>query len=117
MHLFESAIDLLSYATLELIDGRDWQRDHLLSLAGVFKTQRNDVVPVALDQFLKDHPHITTLSLHLDNDETGRGAVSGIVAGLNGKYQVLDEPPTCGKDVNDQLRMQVGMMKKEDYCR
>lgn len=117
VHLFESAIDLLSYATLEFYNGRDWQRDHLLSLAGVFKTKRKDVVPVALGQFLKDHPHTTTLRLHLDNDETGRGAVSGIVAGLNGNYQVFDEPPTCGKDVNDQLRMQFGMKKKEDYCR
>lgn len=117
VHLFESAIDLLSYATLEFIECRNWQRDHLLSLAGVFKTKRKDVVPVALEQFLKDHPHITTLRLHLDNDETGRGAVSGIAAGLNGKYQVFDEPPTYGKDVNDQLRMKVGMRKKEDYCR
>lgn len=117
VHLFESAVDLLSYATLELYDGRDWKKDHLLSLAGVFKTKRKDVVPIALEQFLKDHPHITTLRLHLDNDEVGRGAVSGIVAGLNGKYAVFDEPPACGKDVNDQLRMKVGIRKKEEYYR
>lgn len=116
VHLFESAVDLLSYTTLELTGSRDWQRDHLLSLAGVFKTKRKDVVPIALEQFLKDHPYITTLRMHLDNDEIGRGAVSGIVAGLNGKYQVFDGPPDCGKDVNDQLRMKVGIRKK-DYCR
>ena len=117
VHVFEAAIDLLSFATLELFEGRDWRRDSLLSLAGVYKTKRKDVVPIALKQFLKDHPGISTLHLHLDNDEIGRGAVTGIVSGLNGRYQVFDEPPKCGKDVNDQLRMRVGMMRKEDYSR
>ena len=37
LHLFESAIDLLSYATLCKQEGIDWQRDHLLSLAGVYR--------------------------------------------------------------------------------
>jgi hypothetical protein len=105
VHLFESAIDLMSFATLELFEGRDWHKDHLLSLAGVYKTKRKDVVPIALERYLKDYPQITTLRLHLDNDEIGRGAVSGIVAGLDGQYQVFDEPPRCGKDVNDQLRI------------
>lgn len=117
VHVFEAAIDLLSYATLELYDGRDWHRDSLLSLAGVYKTKRKDVVPIALEQFLKDHPGISTLRLHLDNDEIGRGAVAGIVSGLNGRYQVYDEPPRYGKDVNDQLKIRVGIMRKEDYSR
>ena len=117
VHVFEAAIDLLSYATLELYEGRDWHRDSLLSLAGVYKTKRKDVVPVALEQFLKDHPGISALHLHLDNDEIGRGAVTGIVSGLSGRYQVFDEPPRFGKDVNDQLKMRVGMMRKEAYCR
>ena len=117
VHLFESAIDLMSYATLELFEGHVWRRDSLLSLAGVYKTKRKDVVPIALEQFLKDHPRVNTLRLHLDNDEIGRGAVSGIVSGLNGRYQVYDEPPACGKDVNDQLKMRVGIFKKEAYCR
>ena len=38
VHVFESAIDLLSFATLELFEGRDWKNEALLSLAGVFKT-------------------------------------------------------------------------------
>jgi hypothetical protein len=117
VHVFEAAIDLLSYATLELYDGRDWHRDSLLSLAGVYQTKRKDVVPIALEQFLNDHPGISTLRLHLDNDEIGRGAVAGIVSGLNGRYQVYDEPPRYGKDVNDQLKIRVGIMRKEDYSR
>ena len=35
VHVFESAIDALSYATLELFEGKNWHEDHLLSLAGV----------------------------------------------------------------------------------
>ena len=116
-HVFESAIDLMSFATLELYEARDWHRDNLLSLAGVYKTKRTDLVPLALDQFLKDHPQVSTLRLHLDNDEIGRGAVGGIVSGLDGRYQVFDEPPACGKDVNDQLKMRVGIREKEAYCR
>lgn len=34
---------------------------------------------------------------------------------LQGKYTVLDEPPSCGKDVNDELKIRVGItrMRKE----
>lgn len=117
VHLFESAIVLLSYATLELYGNRDWRMDYLLSLAGVFKTKRKDVVPIALEQFLINHPHINTLRLHLDNDEVGRGAASCIMTGLYEGYQVFDEPPECGKDINDQLKMRVGIRKKVELCR
>lgn len=54
VHVFESAIDLLSFATLELLEGRDWKAETLLSLAGVFRTKRDGVVPVALTQFLAE---------------------------------------------------------------
>lgn len=117
VHVFESAIDALSYATLQLYEGKPWRQDHLLSLAGVFQSKRTDVVPVALARYLADYPQIKCLHLHLDNDAVGRGAAAGIVAGLGDKYQVLDEPPLHGKDVNDQLRMRVGLKKKEVYSR
>lgn len=107
LHLFEAAIDLLSYATMEYRAGRDWRRDHLLSLAGVFKTERKDVVPVALQRFLRVHPEIQSLHLHLDNDEIGRGASAGILAGLGETYAVFDEPPRFGKDMNDALRYEL----------
>ena len=117
VHVFEAAIDLMSFATLEFYEGHDWHRDSLLSLAGVYQTKRTDVVPIALEQYLNDHPDIQTLRLHLDNDEVGRGAVAGIVTGLNRRYQVYDVPPKCGKDVNDQLKIRVGIKRKEDFCR
>lgn len=112
VHVFESAIDLLSYATLELLAGHDWLRQAYLSLAGVFVRKREGVVPVALERYLNEHPTVGTVRLHLDNDEIGRGAVRGIVDGLDSRYAVLDEPPPCGKDVNDQLKIRVRMARE-----
>ena len=40
-------------------------------------------------------------------------AAQGILDGLKG-YTVLDEPPTRGKDVNEQLQLQLGLMKKKE---
>lgn len=115
VHLFESAIDLLSYATLELMEGRNWKQEALLSLAGVFQTKRKDVIPVALSQYLSDHPHIAVIHLHLDNDEVGRGAAVGIIGGLSDKYEIYDEPPAEGfKDVNDQLKSKMGLNRKKE---
>ena len=114
VHVFESAIDLLSYATLEHRAGRDWRGDALLSLAGVFKQKREKVVPVALAQFLADHPSVRTVCLHLDNDEIGRSAAKGIIEGLSDRpYEVVNQPPSRGKDVNDQLLWELNFFRKE----
>lgn len=52
VHLFESAIDLLSYATLEKMEGQKWQAQHLLSLAGVYQPakeiENNDALCIRL---------------------------------------------------------------------
>ena len=118
LHLFESAIDLLSYATLTLGRGWDWQKDSLLSLAGVYQTKRENVVPIALSRYLQEHPNIHTLQLHLDNDEVGRGAAAGIMGGLQDRYKVLDQPPTSGKDVNELLQRKLGLIqRKEEWSR
>ena len=115
-HLFESAIDLMSYATLLHMTGWDWRQDALLSLAGVYKTKREKVVPVSLSRFLTDYPSIKTLRLHLDNDEIGRGAAQGIMDGLKDKYEILDEPPRYGKDVNDALQRRLGLYRQKEEC-
>ena len=118
VHLFESAIDLLSYATLLKMKGKDWRQDALLSLAGVFKRKREGVVPLALSQYLHDHPGTNMIYLHLDNDEVGRDAAAGIVEGLGDKYTVLDRPPPYGKDVNELLQQKLGLtQRKEDRSR
>lgn len=61
LHLFESAVDLLSYGTIQKLDGKDWRRENLLSLAGVYKPKariEESSLPVALVQYLADYPHI-----------------------------------------------------------
>lgn len=114
LHLFESAIDLLSFASMELLDGKDWKKDSMLSLAGVSGTQSGKAVPAALKQYLEDHPRIHTIHLHLDNDEVGRAAAIRIWEGVDGKYRILNEPadPGC-KDMNDQLRKRLGLDRKK----
>lgn len=118
VHLFESAIDAMSYATLLLMSGREWRQTPLLSLAGVYQTKRENVVPVALSRYLQEHPNVQTLRLHLDNDEVGRGAAAGIMGGLKDRYTVLDQPTPSGKDVNEFLQKRLGIYrKKEEWSR
>jgi len=108
LHLFESAIDLLSYGTLELLSGRDWRRENCLSLAGIYRPKKNieeSTPPAALMQYLKDYPQITEITLHLDNDAPGRLAAETIKALLPSTYTISDEPPQRGKDYNDYLKM------------
>ena len=64
VHLFESAIDLLSYATLQKLEGKEWRREHLLSLAGVYQPAKEiekSKVPAALARALKMHPEVKTI--------------------------------------------------------
>ena len=113
LHLFESAIDLLSFASMELLAGRNWRKDSMLSLGGVPAAGNGIVVPGALQQYLKDHPGIHTLHLHLDNDEVGRSAAKRLRSKLEGEYTIFDEPAEIGcKDMNDQLKRQLGIEKK-----
>ncbi|KAI5805252.1 Relaxase/Mobilization nuclease domain-containing protein [Pyronema omphalodes] len=101
LHLFESAIDLLSYCTMERLSGADWNQAHLLSLAGIYKASLGKVQaasPAALTQYLKARPEINRLLLHLDNDEPGRAAASAIKRLLSSQLSISDEPPRYGKD-------------------
>ncbi len=114
LHVFESAIDLLSYATLLQMRECNWQHDPLLSLAGVYHMTRRSVLPVALQKYLEEHPDTVFIHLHLDNDEAGRSATEGIRESLDSRYKVLDEPPECGKDVNDQLMTRLITEQRKD---
>lgn len=105
--MFESAIDLLSYGTLELLSGRDWRGDNCLSLAGIYKPKKNveeSTPPAALMQYLKDFPQINEIALYLDNDTAGRQAAKTLQSILPPTYTISDEPPKRGKDINDYLK-------------
>ena len=114
LHLFESAVDLLSYGTLQKLDGKDWRSENLLSLAGVYKPRakiEESSLPAALVRYLAEHPHIRHVVLRLDNDATGRIAAETIKALLPRKYAVTVDiqPPPQGKDYNDCLCMRLGL--------
>ena len=54
VHLFEAAIDLLSYATYLKCEGKDYKAENLLSLSGVYqpkKELKESKIPVALTTF------------------------------------------------------------------
>lgn len=96
LHLFESAIDLLSYCTLLLLRGKDWRQVHLLSLAGIHRPAEDkaeSALPAALLSYLDRHSEVKRVMLHLDNDEPGCLAAEMIEQQLAQSYLLVNEPP------------------------
>ena len=117
VHLFECAIDLLSYATLMKLEGKNWRQLNLVSLAGVYSPKQNigdSKVPVTVRKLLEKDKSIKRIILHLDNDIAGRKATKALQTILTDKYEVVDDPPKCGKDVNDFLCIKLGIFKKHE---
>ncbi len=106
VHVFESAIDALSFATLKKLAGADWRSVSLLSLGGIPPARDGEdlSVPRALMQWLDDHPLCNEVHLHLDNDEPGRASARAIAERVASRVPASIEPPPTGKDVNDHLR-------------
>ena len=106
LHVFEAAIDLLSYMTILKLDNQDFKQYNYLSLAGASdkiasKTEAD--IPIALKSFLERNKNIKTLIFHLDNDEVGIGATFKIMNVLSQKYDCIDDHPKDCKDVNEKL--------------
>jgi len=106
LHVFESAIDLLSYATVMKIRTGEWRAEPMLSLGGVYAPSANNKqskLPIALENATQIQTQINTIALHLDNDYAGRSAANNISVQLRSNFAVRDEPPPYGKDYNDYL--------------
>lgn len=111
LHLFESAIDLLSYATMEKMADRNWNAENLLSLAGIYQPKKNieeSAIPAALKRYLEEYPHIEKIVLRLDNDPPGRLAARTLETILPKRYAVETRLPPQGKDYNDCLMLRLG---------
>ena len=109
VYLFESAIDLLSFATLRK---DEWRSYNYLSLSGVYQPKRTldeTPLPTALAQHLHDRSDICRIVLCLDNDEAGRLAARTICALLPERYTVELLLPEKGKDYNRQLQIEKGI--------
>ncbi len=116
VHLFEAAIDLLSYATYLKCEGKDYKAENLLSLSGVYqpkKELKESKIPIALTTFLKANPQIKTIFLHLDKDRAGRLCTAALKELLQKDYQIVDEPPPVGKDFNDFLMSYLGIARQK----
>ena len=105
VHVFESAIDALSFATLFKLRGGDWRTLSLLSLGGIPPVRDGgDVkVPCALEQWLADHPLCSEVRLHLDNDGPGRAAARAIAERVSPRFPAAIVSPATGMYVNDHL--------------
>lgn len=120
VHLFESAIDLLSYATLKKLNNKEWYNDNLLSLAGVYQPAKKideSKIPLALNYYLNQNQNIKKIYLHFDNDSAGRIATMALKTILPKQYEVIDDPPKIGKDYNDFLCAKLGINYKKRYER
>lgn len=112
IHLFESSIDLLSYATLLKIKGYDWHNQNLIALAGVYQPANKieqSKVPITVLNFLQNNPNIKQIVLHFDNDRAGRDATKAFIIALDNKYDIYDIPAPYGKDINDYLCYTLGL--------
>lgn len=105
IHAFESAVDLLSYATVMKMRTGNWRAEPMVSLGGVYASAagKKGKIPSALTRALNNHSEVDTIALHLDNDAAGRNASKMISEQLGDRYTIRDEPPVCGKDCNDYL--------------
>lgn len=106
VHIFESAIDLLSYATIKEMNNEKWYEENLLSLAGVYQTSKdimNSKVPKTITNFLKNNTNIDTIIVHFDNDNAGKLATKALQFSLSASYKIIDNPAPMGKDFNDYL--------------
>ena len=95
-------------------DGKEWDSDHLISLAGVYRPKKeikDSTFPLALQQFLSDYPEIKRIILRLDNDPAGITAMNTLYHILSEEYgyDVSPIPPPSGKDYNDSLCDSLGL--------
>jgi len=103
LYVFESAIDLLSYLTLQLMQNADISNTSYLALSGVYRVKEMKKLPLALSEILQRDPEIHSIHLCLDNDAAGREATKTLTEALAKDYAVYDRPPEQGKDYNEQL--------------
>lgn len=97
----------MSYITLEVKAHSEWYCDDYLSLGGVYATDKKQDIPLALNEYIENHPNLRAVHLHFDNDEIGRKATEQIKNALQDRYAVLNEPPKSGKDYNDYLQNEI----------
>lgn len=116
IHVFESSIDLLSFATILSLENRNWRDENLLSLGGIYTSKydpEKSKIPIALVNILEKNSNINEIHLHLDRDLAGRNASSFLQQVLGKKYKVTDATVPFGKDMNEYLCLKYETKKVE----
>lgn len=116
VHLFESSIDLLSFATILNLENRNWREENMLSLGGIYTSKYDpdkSKIPLALTEFLKRNPNVNKIFLHLDRDLAGRNATQFLQQVLSEKYVIKCATAPFGKDMNEYLCLKYGVKKIE----
>lgn len=107
LYIFESPIDAMSHASLEIAATGAWKRHSRLSLAGTSD--------IALPFFLNQHPAVKELVFCLDNDAPGREAAAILARKYADRgYTARIELPR-GKDFNEDLQVLVRQIKAEKH--
>jgi hypothetical protein len=125
LFIYEGAIDLLSDLTLARKKGNiPEQKYSFLSTSGIVVTKDRTTgefiaparLPVALEQFRKDHPWVNKIYVRFDADAPGQTAARRVKEILSTEKSEIGKPidvrivpPKKGcKDINEQLLAQLG---------
>lgn len=106
LHIFESAIELLSYQTLIKDKKQNWRNDNYLSLSGatiIGDSIEETDLPIALYEFLKSNKNISDIYVHTNNDPAGYETYQKIYYHLSNKYKVYEDIPKTTNDLNEYL--------------
>lgn len=112
--VFETAIDLLSFATLVKMNGYNWHSVNMLSFECVCDTKKNirnarTMLPV-LEQYLTDHSNISKVITFSNGDEVGRVVSAELCEHLSSHgMEVKMKIPPKGEDYNDYLCILKGL--------
>lgn len=96
LYLSESAIEVLSYMTIQHLEGT-YEPAHRLSLDGFSYS--------ALEQYLSDHPDIKEIYCGFNNDQRGHDGTRWVIEHYAENYRIHDTSPKQTKDHNDQLKI------------
>lgn len=120
IHVFEAAIDAMSYATLIDLYSSNYKTKNLLSLGGAAsgresKFSSEDIIlPPALQNVLDNKSfNIDTVYIHFDNDKTGQEQAIKLKNKLD-KFGVKSQIklPPSGKDFNDFLKNTIAKLEQ-----
>lgn len=111
LHVFETPLDLLSYATLVKMGGQMWEKLNLLALTGIFKSKYNGrmMMPLALKEYLYAYPEVYNIYLHFEESRRGHEAANATEQALAQvkvqNYGVLKVGMQDVRTVNEYLLM------------